>query len=126
MHHVLAHRQLDVDARRLEDDADQTTNLLRLAYHVVATDRGAPAGRGEQGGEDPEQRGLAAAVRSEQAEDLAAPHAEREVDQRQRVAIAVTEALDRENLVLRHGARGRERAQNGTLSKVMSASSAGR
>jgi hypothetical protein len=99
---------------------------VRLAHDVVAADRGTAGGRREKRRQDPEQRRLAAAVRSEQAEDLAAPDGEREAVECEGVTVGVSQRLDREDLALPPGAPGIGRDQSDTLSKVINARSAGR
>src|SRR5207247_11367530 len=69
---VLLHGERTVHARVLEDDAQAAADPVGLARHVVPEhSRGAAAG-GEQRGEYPKERALAPAVRTEEAEALAA------------------------------------------------------
>ncbi len=77
----------------LEDDAQAAADPVRLARHVVPEHaRGAAAG-GEQRGEDPKERALAPAVRTEEAEELAALDAQRDAVQRDALAVAVAQLL---------------------------------
>ena len=68
---VLFHGQRFVQALRLEDDADLAADFGGLARHVAAGDHGAALGGHHHGGENAEEGGLAAAIRPQQAEDLA-------------------------------------------------------
>ena len=93
-HQVLFRRQLDVDALLLEDDADAAAHQGRLARHVVAHDQGASARGHHQGRENAEGRGLAAAVRAEQPEDLGGTHVEGNASQGGSVSVLVAEILE--------------------------------
>ncbi len=64
-------REPPVEALILEDHANAPPHGERLAGDIKAEQACAPLGRSEQGREDAEQRGLSAAVGSEQTEDLA-------------------------------------------------------
>ena len=76
---VLADREVVPEREPLRHVARAALDLPRLGADVVAQAR-ALAGVGrEQPAEHPDRRRLAAAVRSEEAEDLAAPHRQREV-----------------------------------------------
>ncbi len=55
----------------LEGDTDQRAHLRPFLDHVVAPDAGRPGGRRQQRRQDVDGRGLAGAVRSEEAVDLA-------------------------------------------------------
>ena len=91
---VLLDRELPVDARVLEDDAERAPHDVRLAHHVVAHDaRRAPL-RPEQCGEDAEERALPAAVRAEEPEHLARIHREGDAGEREALSVAVAQVLD--------------------------------
>ena len=79
---VLEDRQVFVEREPLRDVADAAADFLSGPGDVEAVHRGAPLGRGEQAAEDPDEGGLARAVRAEQAEDLAAPDLQRDVVER--------------------------------------------
>ena len=68
---VLFDRQRLVQALGLEDDADRAPHRGGVARHIVAGDLGAAFGGHHHRGENAEERRLAAAVRTQQAEDLA-------------------------------------------------------
>jgi hypothetical protein len=68
---VLAAGGVVVDAVLLADDADRMADAHGFGQHVVAGDTGAAGVGGGEGGEDADGRGLARAVRPEQAEDRA-------------------------------------------------------
>ena len=95
MDQVLAHRQLWIDARRLESDAEHLADAVRLASDVRPEQEGRPSHRSEHRGQDPEQGGLAATIRSEDPEDLPGRDLERNVSQDLPIAVAVGEIADR-------------------------------
>ncbi len=82
MDQVLADGELEIEAGALEDDAEPAADLPRLRGEVGAEDVDRAALRPGQRGENAEQGRLAAAVGSEEAEDL--PRRHLEVDPRQR------------------------------------------
>src|SRR5439155_15083815 len=82
MAEVLLDGELAVDARVLEDDAQPAAHGVRRAPHVVAEDARDASVRGQEGCEDPEERALAAAVRPEEAEQLATRDGERRPGER--------------------------------------------
>ena len=104
--HVLAHRQLRVEARRLEDDSDSSTDVVGAPDDVVSRHGGAPVARVQQGRQDAEEGGLPAAVRPEQAEDLPAPHLERQAVEGAGFAVRVSEVLDLEDVLAGSVCRG--------------------
>ena len=73
---VLAGREVLVDRRVLAGDADQLADTMRLAGDVDAEDPRLARVDRQQRREHPQHRGLAGAVRSEDAEDLALAHLE--------------------------------------------------
>ncbi len=77
-----------VDARVSRHEADAGANFGRLSQHVVAGYGGDATGRLEHGAQHAEAGGLACAVRSQQSEDLAGPHVERHVFERDDAAAA--------------------------------------
>ena len=97
MAEVLLDGELAVDARVLEDDAQSAAHGVRRGPHVVAEDARDASVRGQQGCEDPEERALAAAVRPEEAEELATRDGERHPGERlaRAEATAQVDDLDR-------------------------------
>ncbi len=89
---VLADRQRAVQIVLLGDHAEYPTGADRVGDHVDAGHAGPSPGGADPGGQDPDGRGLAGTVRSEEPEDLAAPHLE--ADPGQRVAGSLRIALD--------------------------------
>ena len=67
----LARGQLLVDERPVGDEAERGLRRLGLGRQVVAVDEDAAGGRLEQAGDHADGRGLAGAVRAEEAVDLA-------------------------------------------------------
>jgi hypothetical protein len=65
---VLAPRQVLIDGGELAGKADDVAKLLRLADDVEPGDGRVAGDRPQEGGQDPHGRGLARAVRAEQAE----------------------------------------------------------
>ncbi len=90
MRQVLGDGQFAVEARMLEDDSEPAAHGDRVVGEVVAQDHGASLLNRDQGRQQLEQRGLAAAVRSEEPENFAAR--DREGHVAQRGARAVVEA----------------------------------
>ena len=82
MAEVLLDGELAVDARVLEDDAEPAAHRVRRARHVVTEDAGGTAVGRQEGGEDTEEGALAATVRAEETEQLAARHGERHAGER--------------------------------------------
>src|SRR5581483_10202646 len=96
--HVLADGELAVQAGGLEHDPDPSAHRVRLADDVVAGDRGTPAIGRQERREDAEERRLAAAVRAEEAEDLAAPDREGDAVERAPLAVGEREVFDAQDL----------------------------
>src|SRR5258706_6002025 len=76
---VLADGEVDPEREGLRHVADVALDLLALADDVVAKASALPAVGREQPAEHPDGGRLAAAVGSEKAENLAAPHGECEI-----------------------------------------------
>jgi hypothetical protein len=91
---VLLHRQRSIEALALEHHAHAAAHARGVANHVAPGYRGAAPGGDHHGGEYPEQGGLAAAIRSQQAEDFALLHFEADVRERQPVTIAVRQIFN--------------------------------
>ena len=81
---VLADRELEVEARALEDDAEEPPHRPRLPSWIEAEDTDLAGLRARQGGEETEERRLAAAVGAEEAEDLPRRHVEIDPNERPR------------------------------------------
>ena len=71
---ILVGGELQINALRLKDHADLPPQARRFLRRIVAHDRSAARAWKHQGGENPEERGLAAAVGTEQAEQLSLAH----------------------------------------------------
>ena len=78
-----------VQALRLKHDSDLPAHRSRIAFYVAARDHCVAVRRDHHGRENPEQRGFAPAVRSEQTEDLARAHVETDVRQRGAVSVSM-------------------------------------
>src|SRR6185436_149619 len=76
---VVAHRQKQLDGGLLNHDGDAPAHVERRGDDAVAEDAGLARGRPGERREDLQQRRLAGAVRTEQAEDRASRDVEREV-----------------------------------------------
>src|SRR5690348_13509835 len=94
MFQVLVDRELAVEAGRLERHADARPNGGGIRLDIQPQGLHAASLHGQQRREDAEQRGLAAAVGTEQSEDLS--RLDREVHARERLAltVAVRETFD--------------------------------
>ncbi len=86
-------RQVQVNCRLLEHDAEPCQRTHRVVLHLHPHDRDPPRVGHEQAAEDLEQRGLARAVRPQQRDELAAPHVERDAVQRMLAAKAFAHGL---------------------------------
>src|SRR5271168_2741278 len=91
---VFGDGQLEVETACLKDDANLLAHLVRLARNVEALDSGAACGRRHQRGQNAKQRGLAAAVGAEQAEDLRSVKFKAEAVEGEELSIAVGQALE--------------------------------
>ena len=90
---VFAHGQFLVEAWRLENDPESAPNRARVAREIESENAGAAGGWPDEGGKNPEEGGLAAAVGSEQAEDFARINAEGDLVKRNAISIAVGEPI---------------------------------
>ena len=91
---VLRGRQVAVERRVLEDEADVAADVVALADDVVAGDVGAAAGRLGERAEHVDRRRLAGAVGAEEAEDLAAGDVEADAAHGLDLAEGLSEVLD--------------------------------
>ena len=101
MAQVLSDRQLAIEAPGLKNDADAPPHFARLARHVEAENSRSPRSGREFSREDAKQRGLAAAVRPEQAEDLARENLEAHSVESRTIAEALPEVFDLDHRLLR-------------------------
>jgi hypothetical protein len=99
---VLAHRQLGIERGLLENDAEAAADGGGIDRGPVPEHLGRAGGRRHQRRHDPEQRRLAAAVGTEQAEEFAGLHFERESVEGAVVTVRVREVADGES-GRRHG-----------------------
>ena len=76
---ILPSGEVEVGGQRLRNHADRFAHAHRIARDVEAGDESLSRGRHDQRRQHPAERGLARAVGSEQAEQLAAPHLEAHV-----------------------------------------------
>jgi hypothetical protein len=83
---VLGPGEILVHRGELAGQADVLTYLVGLGADVEPVDPGGPRVRAQQGGENADRRGLARAVRAEQAEH--GSFARREINPRQRLRVA--------------------------------------
>src|SRR5206468_8773924 len=67
---VFLDAQLEIAGHRLGNDADRFPDAVRLLDDIEAVDERAARGRHEQRRQHPDQRGLAGAIRAEEAEDF--------------------------------------------------------
>ena len=90
---VLGHRQCLIEALRLEHYADCAAHGGGIARDIVTGNFGAAAGGRHHGGEDAEERGFPAAVRPQQAEDLACLDFEVDIRKRQARSVLMAQVL---------------------------------
>ena len=83
-----------VERRGLEREPETLADLVGLRVHVDAVDADRPLRRVEQGRQDADRRGLAGAVRSEQAEERAPRDVERDAIDRAGGGLALPVDLD--------------------------------
>src|SRR5208282_4878172 len=112
---ILADRQLAVETRMLKDDAKAAAHRGGLAREIVAEQARAARLNRRQRREQFEQRGLAAAVGSEEAEDFAAGNRERHVSESLPIAVAKAKRirLDRSGLGAKRVVGSARRTGNG-------------
>ena len=92
-HQVLAHAELAVEREGLRHVADLLAHVALARFDVAAEQAGAPLGHGQEARQHLHGGRLAAAVRAEEAEDLAALDAEVHVVHGHEVAEAAGQAL---------------------------------
>ena len=102
-HDVLQHRHRREGARHLEGarDAAREHPVGRLAVEPAPVEEDPPRGRRERARDEVEERGLAGAVRPDQAGEAARPHAQRHVEDGRVAAEAPGDVLE-----LEHGGPG--------------------
>ncbi len=86
---IFLHGESLVQALRLEDHAHFAAHGGRFALDVMPGNDGAAGGGHHHGGQNAEQGGFAAAVGAEQAENLALPHFETDLRQRDAVPVSM-------------------------------------
>src|SRR5882672_12687346 len=89
--------ELQIDALCLKYDADLPPQGRGFLRRVAAHDSGAACCRQHQGRKNPEERGLAAAVRAQQAEQLRGAHVERNAVESGPVPVAMYQVLNGNN-----------------------------
>ena len=111
---VLPHREVGQQREFLEHTKDAMAGGLVIGGEPRrrAADQDLPLGLRQRAGDDVQQRGLARSVLADEAEHLAAPHAQAHVVERAELVEATAEALHFQQhraSVLRHGGRHCER-----------------
>src|SRR5580692_10691250 len=87
MPEVLGCSEFYIDALRLEDHTDLAAQTVGVAGNIESHNLSAPANRDHQSREYAKQRGLSAAVRSQQPEEFRATHIEGNTIQSGSIAI---------------------------------------
>jgi hypothetical protein len=83
------------------DVGQASVDRRRIAPDVETEDRGPPSGRTEEPEQGPDRRRLAGAVRPQQAEDLALPDAERQLDDTSASTVGLGEVDDLDDVAHR-------------------------
>src|SRR5579872_407356 len=94
---VLSGGQLHVDALRLENHANLSSQIIRVTSDIKTHNRSVPAYRNHQRGEDAKQRGLTAAVGSKQSEKFGVTNVEGCAVESCAVAITMHDILHRDD-----------------------------
>src|SRR5437762_3455081 len=94
---VLSGSQFNVDALRLEYNANLSAQAAWIGGGVMAHDDGVSFGRQHQRGENTEQCGFAASIWTEQSKQLSLPYTERNTVQRHALVVAVTELVEHDH-----------------------------
>ena len=92
--HVARGRHLGIERRRLGQVADRAARERRLPEDVMPPDHRLAVRRRQEAGQHAHGRGLARAVRPEEADDFPRRHLEVEATHRLEVAVALREAGD--------------------------------
>ena len=95
MPQIFVSGEFGVDTLRLKHDADLAAEAGGILGGIVSHDHGAARGRNHERRKDPEERGLAAAVRPEQAEQFCRTHVEGNAVQRRAVLVAMDQVFVR-------------------------------
>ena len=93
---VLGRRQGGIERDLLGHEPEHAAHGRRLGGQTVPPDRHGAGVEAEQGGEDAERSRLARAVRTKQSDDLARCNGERELRQRNPLAVAFGEPINRD------------------------------
>lgn len=91
---ILFDAQVRVEREATGHVADAGAQRPQLLEHVTPEHRGMARIGHEQRRQNPEEGGLACAVRTDQAENLLGPHRERDVGESRRRAEALAEGID--------------------------------
>ncbi len=101
---VLGHGQLEVQAPGLKDDAGLLARPVRFPGDIEALDPGHSATGHHQRRKNAEERRLAAAIGTQQAEDLCRLDGKAQVVERQAIAVVMGEAVEFNRHPLRRAA----------------------
>src|SRR5262245_13613834 len=98
---VLENGEVLVEREPLRNVSDAPADLFAVRHHVQAVDPGASLRRREETAEDPDERRLAGAVRTEEPVDLAARNAERDAVEGPHLAEVARHPLDLDPVIAR-------------------------
>jgi hypothetical protein len=82
-----------IEGQLLGDEADERSDPIRFSPQIISADENLPFVRGEQGGQDGDQRRLSGPVRPQQAEDLSFPDGEAHPVEGHSVAVSLDQPL---------------------------------
>ena len=94
MAEVFGGRELFVETRGLEDDADLTADGFAPGLQIQSENGDVPISHGEKGGKDAEEGCFAAAVGPEESEDFSGVDGEVEVVEGDALAVGMREVFD--------------------------------
>src|SRR5437879_581446 len=103
--HVLPRRELAVETRILEHDAEALADFRAMGGDVETVELERARRRMQQGGEHPDGRGLAGAVRPEERENLPGSHIEGDVVDGHDVPERLDDVLDADDRTVAHRSR---------------------
>src|SRR5688572_12563355 len=95
---VFPYLHVVVDAERVRHEPEDAANLVRVPGHRHPGDLGRARGWQQEGRQDPQGRGLARAVGSDQAEDLALLHGQVDAGYGERAVVALDQTLGPDDL----------------------------
>jgi len=90
---ILVGSKFGIDALCLEDYTDLAAQGSWILRRIATHHKGAAGGGNHEGGKNPKQRGLAAAIRTQQAEQFCGTHVERDAVERRAILVAMNEIL---------------------------------